>query len=230
MCIRIVVLGLFLSCCFLQGLTETNAQQTEAKKVLMEPEKEPDNRGKARFTDYELVFPVIDSHQYASLMVAGKNVQWSQKFVDGAEPFFNALEEEFEPGVYVYQICYQPNELGESEIRYANAFKNRRELLKKRLELMEKGDREGAKSLLEEANAIRDGLVSYEKNDRPTVNGTDEDFISKTGQFSVSDDGQIKEFSLKKELAAAAEQELDAEKERMESGEAEEETETGSDF
>ena len=207
-CALLIISGL----CTLSNSTVVGAQQDSQKRerpsaaIKNGAEKESPQTDQigAVYVNDELAFPSLDSHGTALLTVGGKDQQWTRVFKDGNEPFFSAKEDGLKPGTYAYKIEYQSNRVTEAKKRRTDSATERRSLLKRRLELMKAGDRMGAKSLLNRANKIRDGLETSGKEHASLFNGSDEDFITKVGQLKVSDDGRIAEFDMKKELKAAA--------------------------
>ena len=163
-----------------------------AKKVVIEPKAVPkkETRGEVKFTEYELVWPSIETHDRSFVTVTGEKVRWTQEFVDGDAPVFNAIEEKIDAGNYTYRVEYISNEAGKAKKEREAASAKRRELLKKRLDLLNKGDREGSKAALEEANAIRisqPGAMDLNQ----FMNRGNSDNISRTGRFLVKQDGKV---------------------------------------
>lgn len=173
-----------------------------AKKVVIEPMvPKRETRGEVKYTEYELVWPSIETHKRSLVTVTGKNVRWTQEFVDGDAPVFNAIEEKFDAGNYTFRVDYIANEAGQARQEREESRANRRELLKKRLELLEKGDRDGAKRAFEKANQIRSIQVEKSKSERARSSDRKKDSgsITRTGKFVVNEDGEVEAFRVHRE-------------------------------
>ena len=187
----------------IQSTNSATAQEKEsqwigvkpvAKKVVTAPKAAlaKETRGEVKYTEYELVWPSIETHDRSFVTVVGKNVRWTQEFVDGDAPVFNAIEEKFDAGNYAYRVDYISNDAGKAKKDRKAAFAKRGELLKKRLELLDKGDREGAKAALDQANEIRSAQAA-----KPTVDlkqmfeRKNSNSISRSGSFLVKKDGKV---------------------------------------
>ena len=189
------------------GQNSSSNGKPVAKKVVTTPSAKPEKetRGEVKYEDFELTWPSIDTHQRSMLTVSGKDVKWTQRFVDGDPPVFNPIEEGIEAGQYTFRVQYTGNEVGKAEEERKAAFKNRRDLLKKRLELLRKGDREGSKAALDQANKIRSEQMAKPKPDVSELrNGKKSDFISRTGKFVIVDGGKIQAYDEKKEHESLA--------------------------
>ena len=186
-----------------QFATNATAQEKEsqwigvkpvAKKVVIEPMAVPkkETRGEVKCTEYELVWPSIKTHKRSFVTVTGKNVRWTQEFVDGDAPVFNAIEEKFDAGNYIFRVEYVSNYVGKAKEERRAASAKRRELLKKRLELIDKGDREGAKEALVQANEIRAREAAKQLPDMAQMlESGNYKSISRRGSFLVKTDGKV---------------------------------------
>lgn len=192
--------------CWLTPLTQAvtgqesqwTAPKPAAKKVVIDPpaKTKEETRGEARFGEYEIAWPSIKTHPRSFLKVSNQSVSWKQEFLDGDAPFFNAFEEKFEPGVYTFRVEYVTDEQRNAKQATKAAFGDRRALLRKRLELLEKGDRDGAKAALDRANQIRAEQAEQAKQSQLSpmqmVARSRNSNIIRTGTFEVDDDGKVK--------------------------------------
>lgn len=202
----VFMIGL-LAQCQTTVLGQDRGGKPVAKKVVKEPtlKREKESRGEVEFSDFELTWPSIDTHERAMVTVTGNNVKWTQRFIDGDQPVFNPIEEGFEAGTYSFRVQYTGNEVGQAKQERKAAFKSRREFLKKRLELLRKGDRDGARAALEQANQIRSEQAKKstfdlsQRRDRKKS-----DFISQSGKFVILDGGKIEAWDEKKERERSA--------------------------
>ena len=191
---KILCVGVIVICLHLQLCSSAQAQRSAT------PTREKEKRGEVEFTDFELAWPSIASHPRAFLAVNGKGKTWTQLSTDGEKPSFSAIEEGFTAGVYTYRIKYSTGEAEEKKQSSRNAFAERRALLKKRLELFEAGDRNGAKAALDQANQIRKdeseiySIAGTVKAFMSRVRRTDSDTIARTGRFTVHSDGKVEAF------------------------------------
>ena len=189
---------------FDEAVSFAQKQSTEDKDAWFTPKKveltssapKVETRGKAKSSgdDHELVWPAIETHRRALLTVRGNKTSFSQGFDDGEAPSFSALKQEFEPGRYEFELKYFNNELGKSSRERTRVLEDRRTLLQQRKELIEKGDRKGAKRLLDQANRIRSEFVEKQKtslNEVQQDNDSSNASFSKTGKFDVDEGGMI---------------------------------------
>lgn len=141
------------------------------------------------------------------MTVLGGDTTWTQEFVDGDEPFFNPIEEGVAAGRYGFRIDYIHNDTGQQKMQRKKASEDRRALLKKRLELLQKGDREGAAAALKQANRIRS--KQSEKSRASLAESRKQrksDFITHVGKFTVLDNGKVEPFDEMKEMEKQREQ------------------------
>ena len=175
------------------------SESLEATRVVLEPHQKPEKEtaGTVEYRGYELVWPLIETHERAILRVKGEDFDWSQEFIDGDQPFFSPIEEGVEAGRYRFRIVYVHNDAGKEKRELETAVADRRALLEKRLELLSKGDREGAKAALEQANQLRSERseeATLRKLESRSNVGNKPKHISRHGSFKVSDDGTVEAF------------------------------------
>lgn len=149
-------------------------------------------------TKYELAWASIETHQHSTLEVLGKDYKFSQEFQDGEHPYFNAFEEELKPGKYTYAICFIPNGIGEFKRTMADIVSTRKDLLKRREEAMRAGDRAEAKTLYAQSNELRTEATELQRKHTASGKPQPYEFIKKTGQITVDENGVVKIFDAEK--------------------------------
>lgn len=166
------------------------------KKVETGPEV-VEQPGVAQFGDFEMTWAQIETHQQSSLRILGKETDIRRSFSGSEGAFFTPIEEQLAPGRYTYQIEFTPNEASKIAEKIESSASSRRQLLAKRLELLEQGDRQGAKRLMKKANAVRSQLTVEQKSQDDEQEVA---WITRQGVFIVKPDGSIKNFDLAKKL------------------------------
>lgn len=154
--------------------------------------------GVPELTKYELKWATIDTHQSSRLEVFGKQYKHSTEFENGDAPYFNAFEEELEPGKYTYAITFVPNELGEYKTAMSDIRSQRTDLAKRRREAIEAGRRDLAKTIYQRSNELRKEAADLSSQHMTAGAKPAYEFIKKQGQFVVDEDGSIKVYDLKK--------------------------------
>ena len=177
------------------GLSKSKSRWITAEDAKLAKAKQAE----PSLTQYELQWEPIETHQNSTLKVSGKDYKFSQEFTDGEAPFFNAFEEELEPGKYFYSINFIPNEIGEHKRALETLVSNRKELLKKRREATKSGKREQAKSYLKQANEMRQEAGELQGSRLVVGEEQPFKFIKKYGYITVDKNGVIKVFDIQKE-------------------------------
>ena len=200
-CLLVAIPVLWISASPAYAQEKTAVQESKRTKAVVQKngvaakankEKKP---AEVELTEYELVWPTFETHPQAFLTISGSKKKWTHLFADGEEPAFSPIEEKFEEGTYSYRIEYSTGVHQKERQASKEAFANRRALLKKRLALLEKGDRDGAKAALDQANKIRSDQANKKapfgveqlmaKEKKPS------DAIVRVGRFVVRPSGKV---------------------------------------